>query len=127
LIANIDDPIEQIRTIAREFPQHLHRLADAYHVIHGALTTSRDRRVLTVMKEHYKQIEEFFVDIIRRGQKEGVFRTDLNPKAPAWHLIHLGIGYAMIALNLSQSDHFPIGDAMEMILNGIRPSSKSRE
>src|SRR5258708_5290106 len=49
LIEGKSGATEQIRTIASEFPAHIQRLADAYNVIHGALTTSRDRRVLAVM------------------------------------------------------------------------------
>src|SRR6478609_9477417 len=54
LIAGINHPSDQIRQIAREFPQHIRHLADAYHVIHNALTTSRDKRVLGVLREHYR-------------------------------------------------------------------------
>jgi AcrR family transcriptional regulator len=120
LATTAGNPIEQIRVIAREFPQHLRRLTDAYHVIHGALVTSRDRRVLAVMKEHYGQIEGFFSSIIRRGQEMGLFRRDLNPRAPAWHIIQIGIGYAMISLNLSHFDHVPVADAIEAIMGGIK-------
>ncbi len=111
---------DQIRTIAREFPAHIQRLADAYSVIHGALTTSRDRRVLAVMKEHYTQIEKFFCQIIISGQKSGEFRGNMDPKVPAWQLINTGIGYAMIALNLQQFNHFSVEDAIEFILRGLK-------
>ena len=33
----------------------MEKLADAYHVLHGALATSRDKKVLAVMREHYAQ------------------------------------------------------------------------
>ena len=72
------------------------------------------------MREHYTRIEEFFVGIVKEGQAAGVFRADLDPKVPAWHLITIGIGYAMIALNLSQFDHFSVGDAIEFILRGLK-------
>lgn len=120
LISGASDPTEQIRTVAHEFPEHIRRLADAYHVIHGALATSRDRKVLAVMKEHYAEIEKFFVAIIEDGQRSGVFRTDLDPKTPAWQLINTGIGYAMIALNLGHWEHFSVEDAIELILRGVR-------
>jgi AcrR family transcriptional regulator len=119
-IADVPAPAEQIRVIAREFPQHLRRLGDAYHVIHGALATSRDRKVVAVMKEHYAQIEAFFTEIIVNGQKAGQFRSDLDPKVPAWQLIHQGIGYTMIAQNLASFNHFPIADAIESIVRGIK-------
>jgi AcrR family transcriptional regulator len=120
MISDVPDPVEQLRVIARGFPRHLRGLADAYHVIHGALATSRDRKVLTVMKEHYTQIETFFCGIIKRGQEAGAFRRDVDCRMPAWQLIHMGIGYAMIALNLSQFDQFSVTEAVEAVIAGIR-------
>jgi len=119
VIGAVPDPAEQIRRIAEEFPEHLRQLADAYHVIHGALATSRDRKVAGVMKEHYGQIEKFFVQIITRGQDAGVFRPQLDPKGPAWQLIMTGIGYAMVALNLQPPEQGLIKNAIESILRGI--------
>ena len=120
LIGGINDPVERIRRIAKEFPQHTKALDDAYHVLHGALSTSRDRKVISVMKEHYAQIEQFFAGMIREGQKSGVFRKDLDPKVPAWQLIMTGIGYAMISLNLSQFDEQLIREAIDSILRGMK-------
>jgi AcrR family transcriptional regulator len=119
IIGNVKDPAEQIRRIAEEFPEHIRQLADAYHVIHGALATSRDKKVLAVMKEHYAQIERFFVQIITVGQQEGVFRPQLDPRGPAWQLILTGIGYAMIALNLHPLEQSAIKNSIESILRGI--------
>jgi len=96
IIAGIDDPAEQVRHVAAELPQHMEKLADAYHVLHGALATSRDKKVLAVMKEHYQQIEKFFARIIT------------------------GIGYGMVALNLTQLDRTMIDTAIESIIRGLR-------
>lgn len=121
LIAGTADPAEAIRRIARQFPQHVAQLADAYHVIHGALSTSRDRQVLKVMHEHYVQIERFFVEIITRGQKAGLVRRDMDPRLPAWQLIYLGIGIAMISLNLpSLYQGQPFAEGIEMVVRGLR-------
>jgi AcrR family transcriptional regulator len=120
LIAGVDDPAERIRRIAKEFPQHTKALDDAYHVLHGALSTSRDRKVMAVMKEHYTQIEQFFSKLVKDGQKAGVFRKDLDPKVSAWQWIMTGIGYAMISLNLSQFDEPLTRDAIEAIMRGMR-------
>ena len=119
ILDGIDDPAEQIRQIAQTFPDHIEEMADAYHVIHGALATSRDRKVVAVMKEHYAQIERFFVAIIQKGQGTGVFRPQLDPKGPAWQLIMTGIGYAMVALNLQAPEQGLIKNAIESILRGM--------
>jgi AcrR family transcriptional regulator len=120
LIDGVADPAQRIRRVAEEFPGHIKKLADAYHVIHGALSTSRDAKVLKVMREHYKQIEEFFVGIITEGQKTGIFHKNMDPRVPAWQLINTGIGYAMVALNLTQFDHSLIEQAIEFILRGLK-------
>jgi AcrR family transcriptional regulator len=120
LIAGVSDPAEQIRRIAAEMPSHMEKLADAYHVLHGALATSRDKKVLAVMREHYAQIERFFAKVIQEGQKTGVFRKNLQPRGAAWQLIITGIGYGMIGLNLTQLDRPMIDTAIESILRGLR-------
>jgi AcrR family transcriptional regulator len=120
LITGIDDPSEQIRRIAAELPQHMEKLADAYHVLHGALATSRDKKVLAVMKEHYVQIEKFFAKVVQEGQRTGVFRKNIQPRSAAWTLIISGIGYGMIALNLTQFERAMVDSAIEAILRGWR-------
>ena len=120
LIGGVSDPAERIRRVAEKFPAHIQKLSDAYHVIHGALSTSRDPKVLKVMREHYAQIEEFFVGVISEGQKAGIFHPKMDPRVPAWQMINIGIGYAMISLNLSQFDQPLIEQAIEFILRGLR-------
>ncbi|MGD0387926.1 MAG: TetR/AcrR family transcriptional regulator [Tepidisphaeraceae bacterium] len=120
LIAKAHTSTDKIRTIAREFPNHVQDNEDAYNVIHGALATSRDRKVRAVMKGHYLQIEEFFSKIVEDGQKAGEFKRDLDSKVPAWQLINTGIGYAMIALNLRQFERFSVEEAIEFILRGLK-------
>src|SRR5262245_57719729 len=51
ITANITDPAEKLRAVAAAIPDHMKRLADYYHVLHGALGTSRDKKVLAVMRE----------------------------------------------------------------------------
>jgi AcrR family transcriptional regulator len=120
LIENCDTATDKIRTIAKEFPRHINQTEDAYHVLHGALATSRDRKVLSVLKEHYTEIERFFREIIVEGQHAGEFRKDLDPVVPVWQLINTGIGFTMIALNLHQFSHVSVEDAVEFILRGLK-------
>ena len=121
LVSGTEDPETQIRRIAEEFPRHIAQLGDQYHVLHGALATlGNDRKVRAVMKEHYVQIERFFMKVIQGGQRSGVFRKDLDPQVPAWQLIMTGIGYAMIALNLAPFEDHVIHGAIDSILRGVK-------
>ena len=118
LIKDVDDVTEQFRLIAADLPQHMETLADAYHVLHGAVATSRDKKVHAVLREHYIQIERFFVKVIQEGQRGGVFRKNMQARSAAWTLIISGIGYGMIALNLTQFDRAMVDSAIEAILRG---------
>ncbi len=120
LIGHVSDPAERLRVVAASLPDHMKRLADYYHVLHGALATSRDKKVLAVMREHYQQIEDFFCQIVADGQKTGVFRKELSPRAAAWQLIFAGIGYAMVSLNLGALDREMIREVIESLVRGIR-------
>ncbi len=76
--------------------------------------------MLAVIREHYSEIEKFFSAIISQGQSAGEFRRDMDPRIPTWELINLGIGYAMITLNLHQVEHFSVEDGIDHILRGLK-------
>lgn len=116
---NVTDPAEKLRLISAAMPEHFRRLADHYHVLHGALATSRDKKVVAVMREHYQQIEDFFGKIVADGQKSGSFRRDLPPKAAAWQFIFSGIGYAMISLNLGTEKDMA-RDIIDSMVRGVK-------
>jgi AcrR family transcriptional regulator len=120
IIASSDDAAERIRLVAAAMPDHMKRLEDQYHVLHGALATSRDKKVMGVLREHYKQIEQFFKQLVSDGERAGVFRGELDPRAAAWQLIFSGIGFAMIDLNLGGTDRKMIEQVIESILRGLK-------
>jgi AcrR family transcriptional regulator len=120
LTQDVASASEKVRIIAREFPAHIRKLEDAYHVLHGALVCSHDRKVLTVIRDHYSEIEKFFSGIITQGQSAGEFRRDMNPLIPTWQLINIGIGYAMITLNLKYSEHLSIEEGIDHLVRGLK-------
>src|SRR4051812_48479064 len=91
-IAGVTDPSEKIRRVCEAIPDHIRTFGDAYHVLHGALSISRDKKVLAVMKEHYRQIEEFFGKIIAEGQRSGHYNKSIAPASASWQFIMTGIG-----------------------------------
>lgn len=120
MIGTVTDPAEKLRVISAAMPEHFRRLTDQYHVLHGALATSRDKKVITVMREHYQQIEDFFGRIVADGQKSGSFRKDISPKAAAWEFMFAGIGFAMISLNLGAFDRDLTKEVIESMVRGVK-------
>ncbi len=122
LIANEKRPDQQLRIIALEFPEHMRHLEDAYHVLHNALSNSRDRTVIAVLREHYSQIHAFFMQIVVSGQKQGLFRKDILAVTAAWHLVHGGIGFAMVHLNIDGAyADFDVAHSVELSLKSLMP------
>ncbi len=120
LITGVTDPSEKLRRVSQAMPDHIKKFGESYHVLHGALSTSRDKKVLAVMKEHYRQIEEFFAKIVTEGQKAGTFSKAMSPQAAAWQFIMSGIGYAMISLNLGMIDRAAVNPVIDAMLRGLR-------
>lgn len=120
LTAKEKDPINRLRKVCASLPEHIRRRADAYHVLHGALTTSRDKAVVEVIKRHYAQMHAFFRDLIRQGQSTGAFDHDLDARRAAWHIVMTGVGYATLSLNLDVIDRATIGETIDELLRGMR-------
>jgi AcrR family transcriptional regulator len=119
-IEGINDPAEKLRRACDFMPDHIKKFGDAYHVLHGALSTTQDKKVKVVMKEHYRQIEGFFGKIVADGQKTGIFNKSMTPQSAAWQFTMTGIGYAMISLNLGVLDRPMAKEVIEAILRGLK-------
>lgn len=120
LITGVNDPSEKLRRVCQAIPDHIKKFGDSYHVLHGALSTSRDKKVLAVMKEHYRQIEEFFARVVTEGQKTGTFNKSMSPQAAAWQFCMSGIGYAMVSLNLGMIDRAVVNQVIDVTLRGLK-------
>ena len=120
LITGVSDPADKIRRVSQAIPDHIKKFGDSYHVLHGALSTSRDKKVLAVMKEHYRQIEDFFARIVSEGQKSGAFNKSISPQAAAWQFCMSGIGYAMVSLNLGMIDRGIVNQVIDAMLRGLK-------
>lgn len=114
------DPAERLRKLCAAIPEHIKRLAEAYQVLYGALTTCREKKVVEVLKEHYSNMHAVFRDAIRSAQSAGVFRKDMSPKGAAWHVVMSGVGYAMLSLNLGVIDRATINETIEEFMRGMK-------
>lgn len=99
LLANIDDPADQIRAIAGAAPDHSMSHVEGYRVLHGALLTCRDPQVTEVIRQHYLQVQAYFAGIIREGQRRGTF-ANAEVEQNAWQLVMMGTGFILLGTNL---------------------------
>lgn len=120
LIEKENDPVKRLRKVCWGIPDHIRKFADSYHVLHGALTTSRDKKVIEVIRQHYGTIQSFFKQLIKQGQDAGAFDRKINPGRAAWHFVMAGVGYATLTLNLEIIDRGTITETIEEMIRGLQ-------
>lgn len=104
----------QLRT-ARDAAHRLRRLVGAnpmvtdrgrgiYRVIVQAMTEIEDPQILEAIQRHVIALHRFVSHEVARAQEEGQVSKAFSPEVTAWTLLHLGLGYGVMA-PLSIPDH----------------------
>ena len=65
------------------------RLVDLW--IQALTEASEDATIAKAVRRQIRQVHDFFADVIRRGQAEGVVHADRDPEAEAWIFIAGGV------------------------------------
>jgi len=102
-----------------DFPQHVRRHSDAYQILHRALATTRDKRVLGVLREHREQMEGMLHGIIARGQEQHAFRSDVDPRLLGRLVIDLSVGRSLTLLHLQQDATPQCQQFLELLLREL--------
>jgi AcrR family transcriptional regulator len=90
-----DDPLDGLRMIAKSFQEarQIHQLE--YRVAHRALAEVNDRDISQMLRAFYSDEADFFADVIRRGQRAGQFRRDIDARIAAWSIIRQALAYSL--------------------------------
>lgn len=122
LMANITDPAHALYAISVEWPSHLQQTRDEHAVIHNAMVTSKDPEVLAVLRQHFREMEAFFTELVRRGQELGTFKVQ-DIKTAVWWLMSYGIGYTFMLVSLGPPAGFEFvkGIELNMLTLGASP------
>jgi len=104
IVAKGQDPAAQIKLLITHYPRLAEQYAEPFAMINRALaslgpTAGKGRRaapdVRPPLARHYAAYEELASDIVRRGQKSGQFRKQVDASLAAWYLIQIAIGHTM--------------------------------
>lgn len=95
IAAQQEDPLAVLRMVADSFQaaREVHQLE--YRVAYRALAEVNDQEVARVLRAFYCDEADFFADIIRQGQKTGVFRKDVDPLLAGWSIIRQALAYSL--------------------------------
>src|SRR5262249_7314994 len=56
-----------------------------------ALSETADESIAKAVRQQIREVHDFFADVIRRGQAEGVIHEDRDPVAEAWVFVGGGL------------------------------------
>jgi AcrR family transcriptional regulator len=131
-LACLDEAWRQFREFAEDAletnPQGcLGAIADAYTAkqaklrlvdlwIQALTEASEDDVIAGALREQIRAVHDFFADVIRRGQADGVLNPDRDPVAEAWIFVAGGL--------LATIDH-RLGGLLGGDLDGVRASRRA--
>jgi TetR/AcrR family transcriptional regulator len=115
ITAATPNPQNCLRLIAAILPAHVNRAANSYHILHGAISTSRDRRVLAAARAHYRQLHRIFARVVTQARKRRPSSRHTSASI-SWHLVLLALGYAMISLNIGPFDDTIMSEALHNVI-----------
>jgi AcrR family transcriptional regulator len=90
------------------------RLVDLW--IQALTEASEDDVIAKALREQIRAVHDFFADVIRRGQADGVLNPDRDPVAEAWIFVAGGL--------LATIDH-RLGGLLGGDLDGVRASRRA--
>jgi AcrR family transcriptional regulator len=131
-LACLDEAWRQFREFAEEALETnaadcLGAIADAYIAkraklrvvdlwIQALTEASEDPVIAKALRQQIREVHDFFADVIRRGQADGVVNADRDPVAEAWIFISGGV--------LATMDH-RLGGLLGKDLDGVRASRRA--
>jgi len=91
------DPAERLRRLLGENPMVSPEGRDAYRVLLQAITEVDDPAICKAASTHFRDLHTFLADEIHRAQDERKVAGRFTPELIAWTLIHVGLGYGVLA------------------------------
>ncbi|MGP1310902.1 MAG: TetR/AcrR family transcriptional regulator [Phycisphaerales bacterium] len=96
-LASAKSPAERLQRMIGANPMVLERGRGVYRVIVQAMTEIEDEDILAAIRRHIEALHRFLAEEVRKAQDEGVVSKAFTPDITAWMLLHLGLGYGMVA------------------------------
>jgi AcrR family transcriptional regulator len=93
--AELSDPLAKLHAIADLYLGATREQAREFRIMHRTLVECDDEEIAALLRSFYLDSEELFAEIIREGQKAGVFRANLDARVGAWELIRAALGHTL--------------------------------
>ncbi|MCB9839164.1 MAG: TetR/AcrR family transcriptional regulator [Phycisphaeraceae bacterium] len=96
-LADAPDPAERLRRLIGANPMVTDQGQGAYRVIVQAMTEIDDELIREALQRHMAALHRFVAEEIVRAQQAVKVSRRLSPEIIAWMLLHLGLGFGILA------------------------------
>jgi len=96
-LAGAKDPAERLRRLLGANPMVTNRGRGVYRVIVQAMMEGEDEQTRAALHRHMSALHTFLSNEVASAQRSGQVSERYSPDITAWMLIHLGLGYGVVA------------------------------
>jgi AcrR family transcriptional regulator len=91
------DPADRLRRLIGANPMVSNRGQGVYRVVVQAMTEIVDEEIREALTRHIVALHDFMRQEVVRAQESGFVSKRFSPDITAWMLLHLGLGYGILA------------------------------
>jgi AcrR family transcriptional regulator len=124
-LTNTDGPATRLRLLIGANPMVRARGESRYRVIVQAMTEIEDEEILAAIRRHMQALHRFLAEQVAEAQDAGQVSKRFSPDITAWLLMHLGLGYGVLA-PVGMPGHGKdesgqsVRDVVEQLMLGVR-------
>ncbi len=96
-LSDAPDPAERLRRLIGANPMVTNKGRGVYRVIVQAMTEIEDEQILDALQRHIEALHQFLTEEVVKAQQNGQVSKRFSPEITAWLLLHLGVGYGVMA------------------------------
>jgi AcrR family transcriptional regulator len=96
-VRGVATPEARLIRLIRANPMVTSKGRDLYRVIVQAMTEVEDPLIKQSLVNHIDKLRSFIERVVGEAQKSGTVSTRFSPEITAWALIHMGLGYGILA------------------------------
>ena len=96
-LADAPNPAERLRRLIGANPMVTDQGQGVYHVIVQAMTEIDEEEIREALQRHMSALHRFVATEVVRAKEAGQVSARLSPEITAWLLMHLGLGFGILA------------------------------
>lgn len=98
MAAEVDDPLEILRSIALGYYDHARSRSDFMRLQFRALAESDDPEVREALRGNFRFLIRFITDALEEGKRRGLVSQDVDSATVAWQFLSLGLSLDVMYL-----------------------------